>query len=377
MSTWNAPSGELDLLRWPPREDKTLQAWDGTDTYLLEEVPEGGRVLVIGDAFGALACGLRGRDVVSWSDSELSRLATEANRARNELAGPFTFVPSTEVPEGPFDAVLARLPRGMSQLSWMLGRLELEPGTPVLLGARSKDVQKSTVAAVQTVLGPAASTLARHRSRLIRAEARGSGTPPAGRLWSTEGVRIVALPGVFGERALDRGSELLLKTTLTGGDVIDLGCGTGVLGLVVARRHRSAKVTFADSSYAAVRSAEMGWDASDLGDRARFVPGDSLATQDANSADTVLCNPPFHEGRAVHRGIAARMFADAARVLRPGGSMFVVGNRHLGYHVGLRRCFGSVQQVGGDRRFVVMRATEPLDPNAKHPDAVHPGRKRR
>lgn len=361
MSTWAAPGGDLDLLRWPVDGPQTLQAWDGADTYLIEEAPAGARALVIGDAFGALACGLRGRQVVSWSDSEITRLATLANRERNGIEAPWAFVPSTELPEGPFDFVLARLPRGMRQLSWMLSRLQLTPGTPAILGARSKDVQKSTVTAVDQAFGPAASTLARHRARLIRAEARGSGTPAEPQRWSVEGARVVALPGVFSEKCLDRGSELLLKADIGGGHVIDLGCGSGVLGLVIAKRQRNARVLFVDSSHAAVRSAQLGWEASDLGDRARFVAGDSLADQPDASADTILCNPPFHEGRAVHRGIAARMFADAARVLRPTGALFIVGNRHLEYHLGLKRSFGTVLQVGGDKRFVVMRATQPLD----------------
>ena len=48
------------------------------------------------------------------------------------------------------------------------------------------------------------------------------------------------------------------------------------------------------------------------------VRDDALAFAADASADLIVLNPPFHIGSAVHTGIAHRMFADAARVLRPG-----------------------------------------------------------
>ena len=49
------------------------------------------------------------------------------------------------------------------------------------------------------------------------------------------------------------------------------------------------------------------------------------------------------------------MFADSARVLRPGGTITVVANRHLGHHRTLRRWFDDVEVAGSDPRFVVLR----------------------
>ncbi|MFE0426511.1 methyltransferase, partial [Streptomyces sp. NPDC058953] len=71
------------------------------------------------------------------------------------------------------------------------------------------------------------------------------------------------------------------------------------------------------------------------------------------------CNPPFHSHRATTDTTARRMFTDARRVLRPGGELWVVGNRHLGYHVRLRRIFGDCETVAGHPKFVVLRAVAP------------------
>lgn len=72
--------------------------------------------------------------------------------------------------------------------------------------------------------------------------------------------------------------------------------------------------------------------------------------------DLILCNPPFHQERVVGDQIAMRMFAQAAKVLTPEGELWVVGNRHLGYHAKLKRWFKRVEQIGAHPKFVVLKA---------------------
>jgi 16S rRNA (guanine1207-N2)-methyltransferase len=76
------------------------------------------------------------------------------------------------------------------------------------------------------------------------------------------------------------------------------------------------------------------------------------------SVDVVLNNPPFHSHQATTDATAWRMFTGARRALRPGGELWVVGNRHLGYHVKLRRLFGNSELVAGDPKFVVLKAVK-------------------
>ena len=76
--------------------------------------------------------------------------------------------------------------------------------------------------------------------------------------------------------------------------------------------------------------------------------------------DRVLCNPPFHQQQVVSDHIARQMFRDARRVLREGGELWVVGNRHLGYHKTLKRLFGNATLVASNRKFVILRAVRLL-----------------
>jgi 16S rRNA G1207 methylase RsmC len=51
------------------------------------------------------------------------------------------------------------------------------------------------------------------------------------------------------------------------------------------------------------------------------------------------------------------MFEQSANVLRQDGALWVVGNRHLDYHVKLKHWFRSVNVVASNKKFVILRAT--------------------
>ncbi|NQD94767.1 methyltransferase, partial [Pseudomonas sp. CrR25] len=84
--------------------------------------------------------------------------------------------------------------------------------------------------------------------------------------------------------------------------------------------------------------------------------GDGLAEQAPDSLDLVLCNPPFHQQQVVGDFLAWRMFQQARAALVKGGELWIVGNRHLGYHAKLKRLFRGVEQVAATPKFVVLKA---------------------
>ena len=47
--------------------------------------------------------------------------------------------------------------------------------------------------------------------------------------------------------------------------------------------------------------------------------------------DAIVCNPPFHTGRASTPALGQSMIEAAARALKPGGRFYMVANRGLPY----------------------------------------------
>ncbi len=108
MPILQTPLASLDLVRQPEQPNEPLQAFDAADEYLLtqlaeQHLPGETRVLVLNDAFGALACSLAGHaQVTSSGDSHLGWLALQKNLERNALtADAVRFVPASETPRGP------------------------------------------------------------------------------------------------------------------------------------------------------------------------------------------------------------------------------------------------------------------------------------
>ena len=97
--------------------------------------------------------------------------------------------------------------------------------------------------------------------------------------------------------------------------------------------------------------------ANGVADRVRVVRDDGLSLRADASASFIALNPPFHTGATVHTGLAGRLFAEAARVLEPGGELWTVWNSHLAYRSQLERIVGPTRQVARGAKFTVTVST--------------------
>ncbi|ROQ54692.1 methyltransferase [Pseudomonas putida] len=366
------PFAELELLRQPEYANDPLQAFDAADEYLLEHLaaqalPATSRVLVLNDSFGALAISLRAHaQVLGSGDSYLARLALEKNLVRNGQAfDSVPFITASQHWQGPFDRVLVRVPKTLALLEEQLIRLQgqLAPGAQVIAGAMIKHLPRAAGDLLEKYIGPVQASLARKKARLLiaTAEPRAAAASPYPTRYKLEQppLELVNHANVFCREGLDIGTRAFLPhlpRDLGDARVADLGCGNGVLGIVSALANPQAHYTLVDESYMAVQSAEQNWQAA-LGERAVTVRADDgLAGQAPQSLDVVLCNPPFHQQQVVGDFLAWRMFHQAREALVVGGALYIVGNRHLGYHSKLARLFRGVEQVAATPKFVVLKA---------------------
>ncbi|WDY58764.1 methyltransferase [Pseudomonas sp. PSKL.D1] len=366
------PFAELDLLRQPDQANDPLQAFDAADEYLLDQLHgqalgAGCRVLVLNDSFGALAASLAGHvSVVSSGDSHLAHLALEKNLARNGKAfDSVPFVPASEQWEGTFDRVVVRVPKTLALLEEQLIRLQghLAPGAQVIAGAMIKHLPRAAGDLMEKYIGPVQASLAQKKARLLTASVAGrpavKSPYPTRYCLDVPALELVNHANVFCRDGLDIGTRAFLPhlpRNLGNARVADLGCGNGVLAIASALANPDATYTLVDESYMAVQSARENWQAA-LGVRAvNVLAGDGLAGVEKQSLDVVLCNPPFHQQQVVGDFLAWRMFQQAREALVVGGALYIVGNRHLGYHSKLARLFRGVEQVAATPKFVILKA---------------------
>lgn len=362
------------LSRFPLKQkNASLQAWDAADEYLVNYIEENllvtsnTNVLIINDGFGALACAFNHATIYHLNDSFVAEQAAQYNLEQNQLNNDNTvFLKSLDTLPNEIDLVLIKVPKNAGYLTFLLSQLSkvLKQGTAIIAAGKVKDIHSSTIQLFERFSGPTTTSLAVKKSRLILSKQHNK--PQESKFpvtWPLEKTQftITNHANVFSRDSLDIGARFFINYLPQGNKkqrIVDLGCGNGVIGLTTLERCPNAQLTFVDESAMAVASAKhnVATNLPEQLENCTFLHNDCLTGVEHNSADLILCNPPFHQQQAVTDHIAWQMFVDSFRCLREGGELRIVGNRHLNYHEKLKRLFGGYKLLGSNKKFVVLSA---------------------
>lgn len=162
-------------------------------------------------------------------------------------------------------------------------------------------------------------------------------------------------PGIFSWDHVDEGSALLAAHLPGGlaGRVADFGCGWGYLAREIMTRSPGVTgIDLIDAEHRAIEAAQ----ANIADPRASFHWLDLAQEAAPATYDAIVCNPPFHAGRAAEPGLGQGIIAAAARALRPGGRFFMVANRGLPYEPQLKAHFASFETLADNNKFRVSSA---------------------
>ncbi|MBM7832568.1 16S rRNA (guanine1207-N2)-methyltransferase [Agromyces cerinus] len=369
---------DLDALRrHPDVEGPGLEASDAADRLILDEAAAligeagPGEIVVIDDSYGALAlaaadAGARGIRV--HQDLVTGERALAANAGRFGLEGEVRSLPlGPELVTGA-RLVLMRLPRSLDRLDEVaeLIAAHADPAVVVVAGGRIKHMSLAMNDVLGRRFGRVDVSRARQKSRVLLARDPGGTTPqtaetapgwPRSTRHDDLGLTVVAHGGVFAGTGVDIGTRFLLAQL---GDAVpdadtavDLACGTGVVASWLARTRPGLQVTATDRSASAAASARLTAAANGVADRVHVTRADGLEGLADASERLIVLNPPFHSDAAISTGIAAHLFADAARVLAPGGELWCVWNSHLAYRPLLERVVGRTRQIARNPKFTV------------------------
>ena len=379
MNTFEVPQGQFILNRYPLQKNDQLRAWDAADEYLLLQLQQQEllnnslHLLILNDAFGALTVPLAGYRPRTVTDSYVSQQAIVENLRNNTIpADSITLSNSLQPLTGIYDLVLVKLPKNLSMLEYQLYQLRdcCDKNTVILAAAMTKHIHTSTIKLFEKIIGATTTSLARKKARLVMSEFDAAVEPgespyPGEYTVDITGDTLVNHANVFSRERLDIGSRFMLAHIPQSDrykDILDLACGNGILGITAARLNPQAHVWFVDESYMAVASAKMNVqgllveNSMDNVSRFDFRVTDCLQGIDNDSIDLILNNPPFHQHHVVGDFIAWQMFKESRKKLRQSGELVVVANRHLGYHVKLKRLFGNCETVASNRKFVILKA---------------------
>ncbi len=168
-------------------------------------------------------------------------------------------------------------------------------------------------------------------------------------------MTFVTDSGVFSKGELDQGTRLLLDALPPlSGDVLDLGCGWGAIGVTLARAFPDARVTMADVNLRALALAQEN--ARRCGVRCEAVESDGFSAMAGRRFDVIITNPPIRAGKQV----IYRLFAESAAHLRPSGELWLVIRKQQGAESCIRYLESlslRVEKKDRSAGFWVLRAT--------------------
>lgn len=274
---------------------------------------------------------------------------------------------SVDLPRGEFDIALLLLPRQKLQARALLAQCwqSLIPGGVLAAAAGNESGGRSLPRELGALAAAPVESLSKHHCRAAWVR-RGVDVPGAlAGEWLTadapvpiEGGRFQSRPGVFAWDRIDAASRLLaaqLPADLHGRGA-DLGCGYGYLAaqaLAVAPSIAALDLYEADARALALARANLG---ATPGVALEFLWHDVAAGLPRADYDFIVCNPPFHQGRADQPELGRAFIRAAAASLKPGARLFIVANRHLPYEAELAARFASVNVLAQDGGFKVFEA---------------------
>jgi len=182
------------------------------------------------------------------------------------------------------------------------------------------------------------------------------------------GLNFMTDAGVFSKGELDVGSRLLLDALpALSGDVLDLGCGWGAIGIAIAKANKNANVTMADVNHRALGLCRDNCTRN--GVTAEVIESDGMAEVMGRRFDAVVTNPPIRAGKQV----IYKMFADAAVSLKEGGALYLVIRKQQGAESCvkyLKTLFNEVEKLDKSGGFWVLKAYEPKNDTEGDTDEV-------
>ena len=148
-------------------------------------------------------------------------------------------------------------------------------------------------------------------------------------------LSFLCASGVFSSTEIDPATELLLEATQLepNTDILDLGCGIGVIGISIKKAEPTCNVTLSDVNKRALKVSKQNAEKnkvtvdvveSDCYDA--FAGKEERELKAQKEFDLIITNPPHHAGRKV----VYKMIIEAPKHLKEGGFLQLVAKHKKG-----------------------------------------------
>lgn len=163
--------------------------------------------------------------------------------------------------------------------------------------------------------------------------------------------------GVFSKNEVDFGTRLLIEQfelPNVRGNLLDLGCGYGPIGIVLADQYKDRTIVMADINERALSLAEKNAQVNRLTNTI-FTQSDGFSNLNNFTFAAILMNPPIRAGKK----IVHQMFEDSKRALKGGGELWVVIQKKQGAPSAqkkMKETFGNLTVVARKKGYYILKS---------------------
>jgi 16S rRNA (guanine1207-N2)-methyltransferase len=164
--------------------------------------------------------------------------------------------------------------------------------------------------------------------------------------------------GVFSKKFVDFGSILLIKTFLedykkSESKILDVGCGYGPIGIIIASFFKGAKVDMVDINERAIEFAGINATDNNVSNVHIFIS--DIYESVSESYDAIVTNPPIRAGKKT----VFAFFEGALKRLAPGGNFYCVIQKKQGAESAFKKLnelFGNCEMIARKSGYQILKS---------------------
>lgn len=173
--------------------------------------------------------------------------------------------------------------------------------------------------------------------------------------------RFISDSGVFSKRTVDFGSRLLIESFRlneeVAGDILDVGCGYGPMGLALAHAYPTRLVEMVDVNERAMSLARRNAEANNIRNVKVYESNTYDQVPEGRQFAAIVSNPPIRAGKQVVHHI----LSEAHTHLLPGGTLTVVIQKKQGAPSAEQKMldvFGNVEIIARDKGYWIIQSVK-------------------
>ncbi len=170
-------------------------------------------------------------------------------------------------------------------------------------------------------------------------------------------VEFIVEPGVFSHKRIDPGTKLLLEYAEipSEGIVLDLGCGYGVIGVVLAKLNPRLVVYMTDINKRAIELAKLNAKLNNVEKQVIVLHGNLYEPVKDKTFDMIITNPPFTAGFNIVENIITK----AKKHLKTRGTLQLVAKRaHNKITELMKKTYGNVEVLASKSGYKILKSTK-------------------